>query len=760
LKERILAIQRGLDYATKPPPPIPVPRRTESHTEVGDAAKSPSSEQVLESHPLEDTQTDQRRDSRFDHESHDADTTVEGVQISKTEEPERISPQSEEDNDEEDAIPEVDPEVARRMAIRERMAKMSGGMGMHMGMGMGPPPIFSKTKPQRTSTISPPSSPSSERQEAIPIIPGLPPLKPMPSERDTRPPRHEDRSEEVSELPRSDDSPSTQQLSHSAGDGEEHGHLEPPIHDSSDPESDEDESNASLIEEDEDEVEPEVVTSEVEDKIGKGAPPESPIVDNAKAPSTNPIVHTPPPRPISVRQPSGPAPPLPPVPQTQSESAQRVRPPPPPPPPVSSISPAAPPPPIPPPVTFDSLTEARSPSAASKEPLYDEYDSDESEEPEDPRSTNYPSRRSLPSSPVSRPPPPPPPHPPVSPPIPSSKPFSPPPIPATRAFDPQPHHHEKRPSLPPLPPPAPFFMDEVSPESNSGDNPPLPSSPSSASFRRSQTERPSTEIKPRSSMDRTRRDGSYLAMKEENIQDGREWWLEPGSPPTVFKSRADLCFEVEDSTSTRRGGHTSVTRQVYILFGDYSQTIVTAQYDRDDPSHAALSQRHLPPPSPPSKDELETRHNQIGDQIVALAQAKVGLTVGDGSFFAFIQDVLGKVENCLPSAGVRSHGALIYSNLGNSSSIQYDEIRSGDIVAFRNAVFQSHGGLRGKMLIEAGKPDLAGIVQEWNGSKRKLKILEQRPEVRRVAHNSYKLGELKSGEVHIFRPMPRSWVDW
>lgn len=42
-----------------------------------------------------------------------------------------------EDDDDEDS--EVDPEVARKMAIRERIAKMSGGMGMH-GMFMGGPP--------------------------------------------------------------------------------------------------------------------------------------------------------------------------------------------------------------------------------------------------------------------------------------------------------------------------------------------------------------------------------------------------------------------------------------------------------------------------------------------------------------------------------------------------------------------------------------------------------------------------------------------
>jgi hypothetical protein len=138
----------------------------------------------------------------------------------------------------------------------------------------------------------------------------------------------------------------------------------------------------------------------------------------------------------------------------------------------------------------------------------------------------------------------------------------------------------------------------------------------------------------------------------------------------------------------------------------------------------------------------------------------MGSPVGDGTPLAFIAEIFSQLDNCLPSAGVRSHGAVVYSNLGNSSTKQFDEIRPGDIVAFRNAVFQAHGGLRGKVTTEVGKPDHAAVVQEWNGSKKKLKVLEQGRESKKVYHTSYKIGDLKSGEVHVFRPMSRSWVDW
>jgi hypothetical protein len=68
------------------------------------------------------------------------------------------------DSDEED----IDSEMARKMAIRERIAKMSGGMGMHgmfgppMGMPMGGPP---PPPPQKKGTSS--SKPSKEDDDSL-----------------------------------------------------------------------------------------------------------------------------------------------------------------------------------------------------------------------------------------------------------------------------------------------------------------------------------------------------------------------------------------------------------------------------------------------------------------------------------------------------------------------------------------------------------------------------------------------------------------
>jgi len=110
---------------------------------------------------------------------------------------------------------------------------------------------------------------------------------------------------------------------------------------------------------------------------------------------------------------------------------------------------------------------------------------------------------------------------------------------------------------------------------------------------------------------------------------------------------------------------------------------------------------------------------------------------------------------------VRTHGALIYTNLANASVTQTNEIKSGDVVTFRNAKFQGHkGGLHQKYSVDVGKPDHCAIVLEWDGTKRKVKVVEQSKDKGRARSESYRLDDLKSGEVRVFRVVGRDYVGW
>lgn len=198
-----------------------------------------------------------------------------------------------------------------------------------------------------------------------------------------------------------------------------------------------------------------------------------------------------------------------------------------------------------------------------------------------------------------------------------------------------------------------------------------------------------------------------------------------------------------------------------MLYMDYSQTVISAHYEMKNPADAALEQHHEPPPRALRQDQLEDAHNQYGTQIAAAADAKKEKTVGDGTAHTLPLDLISALPSALLPVGVRAYGALVYANLANASVQQFDEIRPGDIVTFRNAKFQGHRGpMHSKYSIEVGKPDHVGVVTEWDGTKKKVRAWEQGRESKKVRAESYKFGDMRSGEVKVWRVMPRSWVGW
>ncbi len=266
----------------------------------------------------------------------------------------------------------------------------------------------------------------------------------------------------------------------------------------------------------------------------------------------------------------------------------------------------------------------------------------------------------------------------------------------------------------------------------------------------------------RRSMDqpRTSNEHGYIAATVD-LALNTQWWVQPNMPPPVFQQRQDLIYEVEESTSSKRGGKTTISRDVYVLFTDYSQTVITARYDPREPEEANLEQRHEPPPPRLRQDQLEEAHRRFGQHIIEGATAKQNSVVRDGSPHSLILELLQPLPDTLRPVGIRAYGALVYANLANASIQQYDEIRPGDIITLRNAKFQGHRGpMHQKYVAEAGKPDHVGVVVDWDGTKKKVRAWEQGRESRKVKMESFKLGDLRSGEVKIWRVMPRSWVGW
>lgn len=306
---------------------------------------------------------------------------------------------------------------------------------------------------------------------------------------------------------------------------------------------------------------------------------------------------------------------------------------------------------------------------------------------------------------------------------------------------------------------------DASPPQLPGQMPPQPPTQAPSAPRVTQTQpRQSLDIRnppsTRRSMDVSRpsMDQGFIAS-DVDLARNSFWWMQPNTPPPVFQTRQDVLLEIQDSGSPSQGG--AVSREVCVLFMDYSQTIVSVQYDSKNPAEAKIEQRHEPPPPRFRQDQLETAHSQFGARISEAVVSKQNTTVGDGTPHALVRSLLESLPDALSPVGVRSYGALVYANLANASVQQNDEIRAGDIVTFRNARFQGHRGtMHQKYSSEVGKPDHVGVVVDWDGTKKKIRAWDQGRESKKVKVESFKLGDLRSGECRVWRVMPRIWVGW
>ncbi|KAL2872446.1 SH3 domain protein [Aspergillus lucknowensis] len=332
-----------------------------------------------------------------------------------------------------------------------------------------------------------------------------------------------------------------------------------------------------------------------------------------------------------------------------------------------------------------------------------------------------------------------------------------------------------RPEVPPPPPPPPVEEDDsddlydaspvhAAPEAAATppSQPPTVLPPPTPRSNRASLDVPRTQPAVRRSMDVARPsvDQGFIAM-DLDLAEGTLWWTQANTPPPVLQDRQDILLEIEESTSSKRGGKTTVTKDVYVLFRDYSQTVITVSFDARNPADATLEQRHEQPPLPPRQDQLENAHLQIGTRVTEGVNAIQNTTVSDGTPFGLVKHLLEPLSDALRPVGNRAYGALVYSNMANASVQQNDEIRPGDIISFRNTRFQGHRGtMHQKYSAEVGKPDHVGIVVDWDGTKKKIRAWEQGRESKKVKVESFKLNDLRSGECKVWRVMPRSWVGW
>ncbi|KAI4930068.1 hypothetical protein J4E85_004692 [Alternaria conjuncta] len=409
----------------------------------------------------------------------------------------------------------------------------------------------------------------------------------------------------------------------------------------------------------------------------------------------------------------------------------------------------------------------------------EEYDPFKYTGPPLPQAAAPPAPRAVPPPPQSQPPPPqnrpPPPMPPSMPPVPHRQAgesdeeddlYSSPP--ARKSHDrpppppPQaPPHQHAPPPLPPLQAPPPPAQERMVP--------PPPQERPVSMFSPVATEAPPRMLNTRKSLDaaqmlttRSSMDQPRPATNQGFIANdidlgmSSHWWTQPKLLPPSLQARKDVLVDMKESQS----GNT-VEKLIKVLYLDYSQTIISARFESTNVSDVDLEQRNEPPPPSQRPDQLENAYEQFGRTIAKTIESKQNTVVGNGTPQGLIEELFKPFNDALPPISTRSYGALVYANLANASTQVYDEIRPGDIISFRNAKFQGKTGpMHAKYAMDVGKPDHVGVVVEWDGSKKKVRAWEQGREHKKVKPESFKMGDLRSGEVRVWRVMSKSWVGW
>lgn len=200
-------------------------------------------------------------------------------------------------------------------------------------------------------------------------------------------------------------------------------------------------------------------------------------------------------------------------------------------------------------------------------------------------------------------------------------------------------------------------------------------------------------------------------------------------------------------------------RRIKVIYDDLSSTIISISFDDKDITHAEIQQAHFPQPSV-SLAQLVTFSSKLGSQFFAAAYSlKSSKHASASSFtdacYSRATEILNPIGCC--------YGFTIYSVHVASSSDkklvqpiieEIDTPRVGDIVVINSAKFKHN---LTTVKVGTDKPEVA-VLESYDSKKRKIKVLEVGKDGS-VVEGGYRLEDLKSGEVKIFRAIPRSLLD-
>ncbi|KAL4073317.1 hypothetical protein V8B97DRAFT_1953941 [Scleroderma yunnanense] len=165
-----------------------------------------------------------------------------------------------------------------------------------------------------------------------------------------------------------------------------------------------------------------------------------------------------------------------------------------------------------------------------------------------------------------------------------------------------------------------------------------------------------------------------------------------------------------------------------------------------------------------SADDLMTAWGKVGAQVAQAAsdlfEKSKRTLVGDGSYAGFVRAALAQVPGALRSSDPEEWGYMVYAQTGTKVQRRVVDIMPGDVISFRDAKLKGHKGLHGyHQTVGTGESGpVVAIVNECEAKKMKVRVWQANQHVGRqtVENVSYKLEDLKSGQVKIFRILEKA----
>lgn len=153
----------------------------------------------------------------------------------------------------------------------------------------------------------------------------------------------------------------------------------------------------------------------------------------------------------------------------------------------------------------------------------------------------------------------------------------------------------------------------------------------------------------------------------------------------------------------------------------------------------------------PSGDQLLLYSLSIGTQIVAAAYSKLNDRSSRISTTEFISFCFSRAMDAAPPVEDEYGVCITKFNPppGGTAFAPLDDPRAGDVVVFRE-VKVKHGLGTTKL----GAVHVA-VATNWDGKKRKLRVIEVEGKGNALHENTYKMEDVKSGVVNVYRVRPQ-----